>query len=118
MLRVCSGDGGCVSTGGWFHPAGCMHARYPHLDVEVDSGLLVELARKRGARLPCRSDGGAVVLYPDGLGVEVRVEAVGARLRCKGSVYVMKTRSGAIYLGPVEASPPRPGRRQRPRRGG
>ena len=112
-LRICSGSGGCVSAGGWFHPAGCMRARYPHLDVEVAGGILVELARKRGVRLPCHSVGGAVVLYPEGLRVEVRVEADEARLRCRGSVYVMRTRSGAIYLGPVEAAPPRPLRSRR-----
>ncbi len=79
-----------------------MGARYPHIDVEA-RGVLAEVARKKGFHARCWGERGAITLVLDRLGLEVRIEAVDARLRCGRRVYIMATRSGLIYISPVEA---------------
>ncbi len=88
---------------GFYHKAGCMGARYPHLDLECARDLwLCEVARVRGAGLSCWNGGGCVVLTEHLLGVSVRVCVEGCRVGCVGGrVYVMRTRSGMLYVGPI-----------------
>lgn len=72
------------------HHAGCMKARYTHIDMPAAgraAGLLAELARGRGVRLPCRSDGGRLVIHVPGLGVDLVLEAPGLPA-CREYVHV------------------------------
>ncbi len=95
-------SGACARARGWLHPRGCMHAKMPHLDMEP-VGVLAELARKRGLGARCWSARGVIVIEVPELGLEVRIEAQGARLACGSRVYIMMTRSGHVYIAPVEA---------------
>ncbi len=87
----------------YYHPRGCMGARREHLDMSPDcSPLLRELGFKHGMSLPCVSSGNCIlVLNIPVLRVEVVIRGVDACLSCSGSVYVMNTRSGMVYLGGV-----------------
>ncbi|BEP16784.1 hypothetical protein PYJP_01360 [Pyrofollis japonicus] len=102
VLRV---DGEEKRLKGYYHPAGCMHASQSHLDLEPPKGTwLWDVARPRGTSLRCRSDNECVTIIYAGLGLEAKLCIPNARLRCKNRVYVMVTRSGRLYVGPVALS--------------
>jgi hypothetical protein len=107
-VRVVVRDAASVRVvGGFYHRAGCMGARYPHLDLEcVGDMWLCELSRVRGVSLECKgSGGGCAVLLEPFSGLSVRVCVEGGGLGCVGGrVYVMKTRSGMLYIGPLVLS--------------
>ncbi len=102
VVRVCGVS--CCSVEGFYHPRGCMGARYSHLDLEVSEclGVLLEACRVRGFSVSCVEEGDCVRLYSEVLPVDVVLCVDGASLRCSGGrVYVMRSRSGMVYVGGV-----------------
>ena len=93
-------DGVPVEARAYYHPRGCLGAREEHLDVEVDRdpcGLLEYLSRG-GLRVRARSLGGCLVVdVSHALGVACVVEVCPAPRR-GGRVYLMRSRSGRLYL--------------------
>lgn len=86
------------------HPRGCMRARQDHLDLEniVSKTWLWEIARPRGHSLYCNVVGNCIVLEERVLGLRAMICPLGGiALRCRREVYVMVSRSGWLYIGPV-----------------
>ncbi|ABM80252.1 hypothetical protein [Hyperthermus butylicus] len=107
VMLVLEFQGDELAVRGYFHPAGCMGARYPHLDVDVPRWhLLWLLAAKRGIRLRCRNDRGVLLLEEELTRAAVRVRALSGRVLCGAErVYIMRRRSGGIYIAPVMFEP-------------
>ena len=100
----------------WLHPRGCMRARYTHLDLEPVKPLS-DLAARRGLTLRCRNTANGIEVTEPLTGIGARLKPLsGIVLRCGGrQVYVMRTRSGLVYIAPV-AAPPGETRRSTPQR--
>jgi len=96
-------DNGSRVLRAFYHPRGCMRARQDHLDIDGASATwLWELARPRGLVLTCIARGGGVVVEEPLLGLRAVIHPVGDEaLFCRDKVYVMVTRSGLLYIGPV-----------------
>ena len=90
---------------GFYHPRGCLGARRSHLDLEPDKILqpLVELTRQHGTRLTCRNHDGCVETHITELGGNMLIRVPGSELRWQQhKIYAMTTRSGMIYIAPLE----------------
>ncbi len=91
-------DGKVRRLRGVYHPAGCMGAHYPHLDLEP-KGLLAELAKRRGLNLRCIQQNSGVLLVEQLSGVTVEISAEGYTLLCSQRfIRLMRTRSGMLYV--------------------
>jgi len=84
------------------HPAGCMGARQAHLDLEPQGdpcGLTEYLARRGGVRVRARILGDCLVVdVSHALGVPCLLEVCPAPQGRGGRVYLMRSRSGTLYL--------------------
>jgi hypothetical protein len=84
---------------GFFHPKGCLGARFSHLDLPFDAlegGLLKDLAAKGGARVWVEELGGCYEVYYEGVSsVILCFNELEAR---RGWGYVASHRPGWVYL--------------------
>ena len=83
-----------------YHPRNCMKAKQPHIDLPCIEPLC-SLAMKQGIKLLCRSHDSCIKLLEPLTGIEVEICIDTGKPRCQRQVYIMKTRSGNIYIGPV-----------------
>ncbi len=85
---------------GYYHPHGCGDARYNHLDLEPTClGILRDLGFKHGLAIKCLTMDGCILLDIDVLNVLVKICPINGSFTCSGSVYVMVSHSGYIYIG-------------------
>ncbi|KSW11397.1 hypothetical protein CF15_00605 [Pyrodictium occultum] len=84
-----------------YHPKGCMRARQSHVDLPCSIEPLCSLAAKRGMKLACRSLEGCITVMEPVTGIEARLCSQSGSLACSRQVYVMRTRGGSLYIGPV-----------------
>ena len=98
----------------YLHPKGCMKANQTHIDINLMSTYsnnelvkaLIDLIKVRGTKVTCFMNNGVIILdlRRYGLG-EVAIRVLGSRdvasIACYRAVYLMVTRSGYLYVGPL-----------------
>jgi hypothetical protein len=89
-----------------YHPKGCMKARHSHLDIPPSKRLapLLELAKLRGIKLPCKNVDKALEIHDLHLSIKLVIKPYTGRLHCRKHVYIMITNAGMLYLAPITYS--------------
>jgi len=102
VVRLVGPDSQPVQARALVHPAGCMGARQAHLDITLEGdpcGLTEYLSRGGGIRVRARLLGGCLVVdVSHALGVPCILEVCPAPTGRGGRVYLMRSRSGTLYL--------------------
>ena len=106
-LKITYPQGTITECEGYIHQKGYMKAKQTHLDLPSTCDkerLLSELSFKHGLRLICNNHGKGICLFIDFLNDYVCIEPIEGEITVNCSekkIFLMITRSGNIYLGPI-----------------
>ncbi len=106
-LKILYPQGEVTTCHGYIHQRGYMKAKQTHLDLPPTcdkEGLLSELGFKHGLRLVCNNHGNGICLFIDFLNDYICIEPMEDNIIincCEKKIFLMITRSGNIYLGPI-----------------